>query len=172
MPVLLLNIINKKMIIFTHYLLSILRCLNLTSLVLFCVVSLPSYALTVDGIDLTATMKQMRFEYTQAMKTDSVDVFNRHIQQFKHQLTIAQEFKFTKERELKAAEGLNKVAAVLNSIPAIISEQNLVATKEQLAVIEQLRDQYHDKKPSLWERFLELIFGEDENNEKLILLDE
>ena len=168
----LFKILKKSMIFFSHYRSSNQYRTTIIALLLTFTSSMPSYALTVDGIDLTATMKQMRFEYGQAMKTDSVDVFNRHITQFKQQLSIAQQFKFTKERELKAAEGLNRVASVINSIPAIISEQNLAVTKEQLAEIELLRDQYHDKKPSLWQRFLELIFGEDENNEKLILLDE
>ncbi len=39
-------------------------------------------AQTKNGIDLEAVMKQMRFEYSQAMKTDSALKFNQHIREF------------------------------------------------------------------------------------------
>jgi len=129
------------------------------------------FAQTKDGIDLEAVMKQMRFEYNQAMKSDSTAVFNKHLNEFKKQLGIAQQFPFNEQRIEKATQGLDKVARVVNQLnePATLDELN--NAKQQLAVIDDLKKEYHDKKPSLWERFYEIIFGADENNPPLILLD-
>ena len=124
-----------------------------------------------DGIDLQAVMKQMRFEYTQAMKTDSVEIFNQHILAFKTQLSIAKKFPHTVERLQKATEGLNKVSAVVDALPLPASLDTLQEVKESLYVIDDLRDEYHDKKPSLWQRFFEMFFGLEEGNEALVLLD-
>jgi len=129
------------------------------------------FAQTKNGIDLEAVMKQMRFEYNQTMKSDSTAVFNKHLNEFKKQLGIAQQFPFNEQRIEKATQGLDKVAKVVNQLnkPSTLDELN--KAKQQLAVIDNLKEEYHDKKPSLWERFYEIIFGADENNPPLILLD-
>lgn len=129
-------------------------------------------AQTKAGIDLEAVMKQMRFEYTQAMKSETTEKFNRHLQAFKHQLKIAQKFPFSKQRIEKATQGLNKVAAVAAKVKSLTSIQQLLPAKKTLYLIDDLRKEYHDKKPSLWQRFYEIFFGADENSPKLILLEE
>ncbi|MFT5706761.1 MAG: soluble cytochrome b562 [Oceanospirillaceae bacterium] len=128
-------------------------------------------AKTVDGIDLEAVMKQMRFEYNQALKTDSPETMTLHIQAFKHQLSKAKRFPFSKERLEKAKEGLEKVTNKIEQITLPITAQSIDQSKELLAAIDDIKEQYHDKKVSLWDRFYEKLFGEDENNQKLILLD-
>jgi len=115
------------------------------------------------GIDLEAVMKQMRFEYTQAMKTDSPEKFNQHILLFKKQLKIAGTFPFNKERKIKALEGLDKVAVALNTVQLPVNAENLAQSKQALYVIDDLRKDYHDKKPSLWQRFYALIFAGDDS---------
>ena len=115
------------------------------------------------GIDLEAVMKQMRFEYTQAMKTDSTEKFNQHITEFKKQLKIAGTFPFNKERKVKALEGLDKVTVALNAVQLPVNAENLAQSKQALYVIDDLRNDYHDKKPSLWQRFIALIFAGDDS---------
>ncbi|EPJ50221.1 MAG: hypothetical protein OFPI_20460 [Osedax symbiont Rs2] len=115
------------------------------------------------GIDLEAVMKQMRFEYTQAMKTGSAEKFNQHILEFKKQLKIAAGFPYNKERKVKALEGLDKVTVALNAVKLPIDAENLAQSKQALYVIDDLRNDYHDKKPSLWQRFIALIFAGDES---------
>jgi soluble cytochrome b562 len=129
------------------------------------------FAQTKNGIDLEAVMKQMRFEYNKTMKSDSTAVFNKHLNEFKKQLGIAQQFPFNEQRIEKATQGLDKVAKVVNQLNKPTTLDELNKAKQQLAVIDDLKEEYHDKKPSLWERFYEMIFGADENNPPLILLD-
>ena len=125
-----------------------------------------AYAVIVDGIDLRVTMKQMRFEYNQAMKTESIDTFNLHLIQFKQQLAIANKFKFPDEKRDKAEEGLNKVTTLIDSLFLPITAENLSKTKERLSIIDELRDQYHDKKPSVWQHLWQMVFGEEIAEEK------
>ncbi len=127
-------------------------------------------AQTKNGIDLEAVMKQMRFEYSQAMKTDSALKFNQHIRDFKLQLKIAQQFPHSIERQKKALEGLEKVALAVTKVALPVSSDNLAQAKLDLHIIDDLRRQYHDKKVSLWQRFYEMFFGVDESNQEIILL--
>ena len=130
-----------------------------------------SIANTNAAIDLEAVMKQMRFEYTQAIKAPTASVFNQRMLEFKRQLAIAQQFEFSKPRQLKATEGLGKVEAAIDKLNLPVTAASLAVEKSKLEVIDDLRRQYHDKKPSLWERFFELFFGPNEEKEPLILLD-
>ncbi len=127
-------------------------------------------AQTKNGIDLEAVMKQMRFEYSRAMKTDSALKFNQHIREFKLQLKIAQQFPHSIERQKKALEGLDKVTLAVNKVELPVSSENLAQAKLDLHIIDDLRRQYHDKKVSLWQRFYEMFFGVDESNQEIILL--
>ncbi|MEH6445615.1 MAG: cytochrome b562, partial [Oceanospirillaceae bacterium] len=143
---------------------------------LLIVIFVASYAVigtakTVDGIDLEAVMKQMRFEFNQAMKTDSAATMTLHIQAFKQQLSKAKQFPFSKERIEKATEGLGKVTNKIEQITLPITAQSLDQSKQLLAAIDDIKEQYHDKKVSLWDRFYEQLFGENEDNAKLILLE-
>lgn len=124
-----------------------------------------------DKQDLVAIMKQMRFEYNQAIKAESGEVMAKHLNAFKAQLAKAKAYPHHKDRKEKAIEGLNKVAQVIASIELPIENSEIESAKKKLAEIDQIKEQYHDKKVSLWERFYERIFGENEKNEKLILLD-
>ncbi len=152
----------------------LIKKLGFTSLVaaIFLMSASHSGAKIKSGIDLEAVMKQMRFEYIQAVKAPTASVFNRRMWEFKRQLDIAQQFEFTKQRREKATEGLNKVASVINKLNLPVSAANLKAAKKSIEFIDDLRRQYHDKKPSLWERFFELFFGPNKENEALILLDD
>ena len=129
------------------------------------------FAQTKNTIDLEAVMKQMRFEYNLAMKSDSTAVFNKHLNAFKKQLGIARQFPFNEQRIEKATQGLDKVANVVDQLNRPTTLDELNNAKQQLAIIDDLKEEYHDKKPSLWERFYEMIFGADENNPPLILLE-
>lgn len=123
-------------------------------------------------VDLSPIMKQMRFEYNRAMKAESGALMSDHIKAFKQQLNKAQNYPFNKQRIDKATEGLSKVAAIIDSIQLPIDDNAVEATKKKLSQIDQIKEQYHDKKVSLWDRFYEQIFGPDDNNEKLILIDD
>ena len=125
-----------------------------------------------DKTDLESIMKQMRFEYSRAMKTDSEAVMTTHLQAFKVQLNEAKSFPHNKQRREKALEGLNKVAKIVDNISLPIKASELESVREQLAMIDKIKEQYHDKKVSLWERFYEQLFGENDENEKLKLLEE
>jgi soluble cytochrome b562 len=143
-------------------------CLFILSIAL----SPPINAKTKGGIDLEAVMKQMRFEYTQAMKTDSAEKFTAHIIAFNKQLKLAKQYPHSKERLQKATEGLDKVAFAINAVALPVAQNNLKQVKKELYIIDDLRNQYHDKKPSLWQRFYEMFFGVSEGNEPIILLEE
>ena len=117
-------------------------------------------------------MKQMRFEYSRAMKTDSEKVMTTHLRAFKVQLNEAKSFPFNKQRREKALAGLNKVALIIDGISLPVKATELDGVREQLAKIDKIKEKYHDKKVSLWERFYEQLFGENEENEKLRLLED
>lgn len=129
---------------------------------LFCTLlfSQSSIAQISGGIDLEATMKQMRFEYKQLMKTRSIDKFNQHLSLFKEKLAVAQTFPFTKARKEKALEGLGKVAKLVDSILVPTNQEMLLVEQQKLRVIDQLREQYHDKKEKgIWQ----IMFGSDDS---------
>lgn len=138
--------------------------------ILSIVISANINAKTKGGIDLEAVMKQMRFEYTQAMKTDSAEKFTAHIIAFNKQLELAKQYPHSKERLQKATEGLNKVAIIINAVTLPVTKNSLDQVKKDLYVIDDLRNEYHDKKPSLWQRFYEIFFGVSEGSEPLILI--
>lgn len=144
---------------------------TITLLILLLILSTATTAQTRAGIDLEAVMKQMRFEYTQALKSETSQAFNQHITEFKRQLKIARQFPFTDERVEKATRGLKEVTTIVEQLQLPIQSSALEAAKRSLYSIDDLRKKYHDKKPSLWERFYEMLFGIDENNPPLILLD-
>jgi len=149
---------------------ALLKLTKSTTLLLCVIFCLQALAQTKDGIDLEAVMKQMRFEYIQAMKSESTERFSQHLKNFKQQLVIAQQFPFNEQRVEKATQGLNKVLSVVNQLKLPITADELQEAKRALHIIDDLRDEYHDKKPSLWERFYEMFFGPDEKNPPLILL--
>ncbi|MGB1236691.1 MAG: cytochrome b562 [Pseudomonadales bacterium] len=126
----------------------------LTLSLLFC---LSAHAQISGGINLEAVMKQMRFEYKQALKTNSAEKFEQYIINFKRELAQAKRFPFTDKRRAKAQEGLNKVSDVLQQLPQIENSADLARAKELLAALEQLQTQYHDKKPkTFWQK----LFGD------------
>ncbi|MCE2594867.1 hypothetical protein K6Y31_08575 [Motilimonas cestriensis] len=113
---------------------------------------LSGLALANSSIDLEATMKKMKFEISQAYKTESKDEFKSHITSFSQLLQQAKAYSFPPERKDVSMEGLNKVSAVVEKITLEMDDKPLPELKAHLRDIDDLRKEYHKKnKPSIWE---------------------
>lgn len=116
-----------------------------------------SQALKDDKINLKRVMKKMRFHYSQASKTPSVDEFNQHVAKFSELLDSALNYKFSDERKNTSLEGLQKVAQIIKQLPQA-QQDSLFKVQKQWREIDQLRVDYHKKvKPSPWGLLLDYL---------------
>lgn len=157
---------------FTSHWISLNHFFHITLAICLLVLLPINFASANDKTDLESIMKQMRFEYNRAMKTDSAKVMTTHLQAFNVQLKKAKDFPHNKQRREKALEGLNKVTQIIDSISLPVTANELEGVRKQLSEIDKIKEQYHDKKVSLWERFYEQLFGANKENETLELIED
>ena len=126
---------------------------QLNALVIILSVFFSSIALAnTSKIDLAATMKNMKFELSEAYKTESKKEFKLHIDKFSALLATAKRYPYSPERKEVSLQGLNKVAAVVEGINRDLETKPLADVKSQLRAIDDLRKEYHKKnKPSIWQ---------------------
>ena len=106
---------------------------------------------------LKPTMKEMRLHYKTAMDTSDPELFNKEIGLFMTELQVARDFEFSPERKVLSLEGLDRVKAIVESMPPATTE-NLAQLQSELQQLDQLRKEYHKKvKPGAFELLLDTI---------------
>lgn len=106
--------------------------------------------------DVEATMKQMGFNFKQAMQATDVATMQAKVQTLLELTASVQAYQFTPEKQQVFQQGLDKVAAQLTLVQEALAEQNLDKAKQLLSEVDALKKQYHkERTPSFWQ----LIFG-------------
>ncbi|MCF2856053.1 cytochrome b562 [Pseudoalteromonas sp. SMS1] len=107
--------------------------------------------------DLNQIMKKMGHEYKLAIKSQSANEMQHHIDEFISLVELAKHQRFGRDQAKKSIKGLNLTIALAKQAAALSSENTLIAAKEKLKEIEALRVEYHKlhEPPGVWE----LLFG-------------
>ncbi len=103
------------------------------------------------GIDLKATMKQMRFEFKQAASASSVDEMRVPIAKLDDLVEQAKQGVYPPEKQEIYLEGFNKLSVAIDEVEHHLDAGQLEQAKQSLRVVDELREEYHDKRnPSIW----------------------
>ncbi|MBP8227760.1 MAG: hypothetical protein KAX67_06950 [Pararheinheimera sp.] len=102
------------------------------------------------------TMKQMALSFKQAKDAQSVEQMTVAIASFEVQVQLAQQASFAPEKAELYQKGLKELALEVDQTQLLLEKNDLVAAKQQLQKLDELRKQYHKhRKPGFWQ----LIFG-------------
>lgn len=107
-------------------------------------------------VDMEKTMKQMALSFKQAKDAQSVEQMTVAIASFEVQVQLAQQASFAPEKAGLYQKGLKELALEVDQTQLLLEKNDLVAAKQQLQKLDELRKQYHKhRKPGFWQ----LIFG-------------
>lgn len=107
-------------------------------------------------VDLEKTMKQMAFQYKQAIEATNLSQIAPHIESLKLLTSTALTADFTEDKAIQFKQGLEKVLQELTAAEQAVLAQDLTAAKQHLKEVDALRKQYHkQRKVSIWR----LLFG-------------
>ncbi len=107
-------------------------------------------------VDMEKTMKQMALSFKQAKDAQSVEQMTVAIASFEVQVQLAQQASFAPEKAELYQKGLKELALEVDQTQLLLEKNDLVAAKQQLQKLDELRKQYHKhRKPGFWQ----LIFG-------------
>ena len=107
-------------------------------------------------VDMEKTMKQMALSFKQAKDAQSVEQMTVAIASFEVQVQLAQQASFAPENAELYQKGLKELALEVDQTQLLLEKNDLVAAKQQLQKLDELRKQYHKhRKPGFWQ----LIFG-------------
>ncbi len=108
------------------------------------------------GIDLKATMKQMRLEFKQAASASSVDEMRVPIAKLDDLVEQAKQGVYPPEKQDIYLEGFNKLSVAIDDVENHLDAGELEQAKQSLRTVDELREEYHDKRnPSIWSK----LFG-------------
>ncbi len=108
------------------------------------------------GIDLKATMKQMRLEFKQAASASSVDEMRVPIAKLDDLVEQAKQGVYPPEKQDIYLEGFNKLSVAIDDVENHLDAGDLEQAKQSLRTVDELREEYHDKRnPSIWSK----LFG-------------
>lgn len=120
-------------------------CLTLTSLVA-----------AESKVDLEKTMKEMAFQYKQAIDATNLKQIAPHIESLKLLTSTALTAEFAEDKAVQFKQGLEKVLQQLTAAEQAVLVQDLATAKQHLKTVDTLRKQYHkQRKVSIWQ----LLFG-------------
>ncbi|WP_228481500.1 cytochrome b562 [Vibrio fluminensis] len=106
--------------------------------------------------DLKSAMKQMKLDFKQAAEAQSVEEMQTAIDSFSRLITQSQSAVYPPEKQNLYIEGFNKLSLSVEAINQELQQGDLEGAKQELKVIDGLREEYHDKRsPSIWSK----IFG-------------
>ncbi|MEF1310714.1 cytochrome b562 [Vibrio mytili] len=128
----------------------------LRPLMLGCVIALGSSYAAAEAVDLKQNMKQMKMDFKQAAEASDVETMKSAIDNMQDVIEQSKRGNYPPEKFDTYLEGFNKLTVTLDKIDAELDAGNLDKAKEQLRQIDQLREEYHDKRnPSIWSK----LFG-------------
>ncbi|MDF2152633.1 cytochrome b562 [Vibrio sp. CAU 1672] len=128
----------------------------LRQLMLGCVLALSSSYTLAEAVDLKHNMKQMKLEFKQAAQASDVQSMKSAIDNLQALVEQSKRGDYPPEKFDLYLEGFNKLSVTLDNIEAELEAGKLDKAQQQLREVDQLREEYHDKRnPSIWSK----LFG-------------
>lgn len=107
-------------------------------------------------VDLKANMKQMKVEFKQAAQATQVTEMKQAIASLSALVEQSKTGDYPPEKFDLYLEGFNKLSHALEQVEQDLDKGDLEGAKSKLRVVDQLREEYHDKRnPSIWSK----LFG-------------
>lgn len=94
--------------------------------------------------ELEQPMKNIGFNYKQAVKADDAVTMEKHIKEMKAQLDVAKEKNMPAAKKEKFLEGMNKVQSELDASLAALQAGDQEKARAHLAKVNDLKKEYHD----------------------------
>ncbi|GLT13648.1 cytochrome b562 [Vibrio algivorus] len=108
------------------------------------------------GVDLKATMKEMKIEFNHAAKAQNIDEMKAPVEKLTVLVNQAKQGTYSPEKQQLYLEGFNKLTTTLDSVETHLDAGEFEQAKEELRQVDDLRVEYHDKRnPSIWSK----LFG-------------
>lgn len=108
------------------------------------------------GVDLKATMKEMKIEFNHAAKAQNIDEMKAPVEKLTALVNQAKQGTYSPEKQELYLEGFNKLTTTLDSVETHLDAGEFEQAKEELRQVDDLRVEYHDKRnPSIWSK----LFG-------------
>ncbi len=115
---------------------------------------LMSTQLFAGDFDLKAAMKQMKIEFKHAAEATQVSEMQSAVKQLTTLVEQSKGGEYPPEKTDLYLEGFNKLSGALNEVSHELENGDLEAAKQKLRSVDQLREEYHDKRnPSIWSKF-------------------
>nr|WP_162064556.1 cytochrome b562 [Vibrio taketomensis] len=115
-----------------------------------------SSSVAASDYDLKAAMQQMKLDFKQAAEAQTVSEMQHAMDSFSMLLDASKQATYPSEKQELYQEGFNRLKLSVDKINQQLEQGNLDAAQQQLRTIDQLREEYHDKRnPSIWSK----IFG-------------
>ncbi len=115
-----------------------------------------SSSVAASDYDLKAAMQQMKLDFKQAAEAQTVSEMQHAMDSFAMLLDASKQATYPSEKQELYQEGFNRLKLSVDKINQQLEQGNLDAAQQQLRTIDQLREEYHDKRnPSIWSK----IFG-------------
>ncbi|MBA5764013.1 cytochrome b562 family protein [Vibrio sp. 404] len=106
--------------------------------------------------DLKSAMKQMKLDFKHAAEAQTVEEMQQAMVNFNQLLDASKQAQYPDEKKALYMEGFEKLTITINGINQELEQGDLQGAKQQLKVIDDLREEYHDKRnPSIWSK----LFG-------------
>ncbi len=115
-----------------------------------------SSSVAASDYDLKAAMQQMKLDFKQAAEAQTISEMQHAMDSFAMLLDASKQATYPSEKQELYQEGFNRLKLSVDKINQQLEQGNLDAAQQQLRTIDQLREEYHDKRnPSIWSK----IFG-------------
>lgn len=106
--------------------------------------------------DLKSAMKQMKLDFKHAAEAQTVEDMQRAMVSFNQLIDASQQAQYPDEKQALYKEGFEKLSVTIDSINQELDQGDLQGAKQQLKLIDDLREEYHEKRnPSIWSK----LFG-------------
>jgi len=106
--------------------------------------------------DLKTAMKQMKLDFKHAAEAQTVEDMQQAMSSFNQLLDASKQAQYPDEKKALYMEGFEKLTLTIDGINQELEQGDLQGAKQQLKVIDELREEYHDKRnPSIWSK----LFG-------------
>ena len=110
----------------------------------------------VASVDLEQTMKNMGFQFKQAIEATDSATLLPVLDELIAQTEQAQQATFAADKAEQFREGLAKVLTELGAAKAAAQQDDIASAQQHLRQVDALRKQYHkQRKVSIWQ----LLFG-------------
>lgn len=108
------------------------------------------------AVDLEKTMKDMGFQFKQAIQSETSQQLLPHLEQLITLTVQAKQASFPEDKAQQFQAGLTKVEAALVAAKDAATQDDFAAAQQHLRQVDALRQEYHKlRKVSIWQ----LLFG-------------